>query len=346
METKFTPLDFSKSSDQAYAEKCFGGKDNWKNSHPLLFTAYEKAQTARSRPNEGLSNEADVACANWALIYDLVQRRDKRILCGSAITLTKPASEMHVVLEVYRNDALIGRSLTTKSDIQICVLDCVTSPQDIRRGDEVHARFICFYNDADSLKAGYISRELKLEPGSAVSSVICIDPNKQPRCKAYPGTIAVSYDRGFSKTEVDYPEIEGRMPGRPQFVFLEGNGRVTLNPGYTFVEYRSHDLALISKELGVIIYKGTRPVLTPDPSKTSFTWAFDRKWNDAIPDRARHGLATFYYCLNLAFKCKDPRGNIIEQSIEVTSLLDRNPPPDIAAIFPLLFFWRAPGNEE
>jgi hypothetical protein len=333
MKTKFTSLDFSKSSDQAYAEKCFGGKEHWKNNYPLTFAAYEKAQ------KQGRVNAVHVGYVDGALIYDLVRQNDKKVSCGSIANLTKPTNAMHIILEVYRNNELIGRSVATKSNVQSCGLACITPPVDIGASDDVYARYTCFYNDNDTLKAGYVTRKLELEDSVAVLKTECADPNKKPECKGYKGLIAVSYGRTSSKEEVDYPEIEGRKAGQPQPVFLEGNGTVHLNRGYTFVSYKSHDLSMSSKERGVIPYSGKSPTLTPDAAKTSFTWALDRVWNEVIPNSVQFGTAPFYYDLDLVFTCKDPKGNEIEQNIEVTSFLDKSPLPNIVAIFPLLLLW-------
>lgn len=328
----FVPFDFTDTSHLKYIEDCFGGIDYMKEQFPVLYKCYHNSI---HQPPKDTSH---VGFIDRAHIHELTIKKDRHhIYAQGNLSLTGKSSNMHLIMEIFKDGTRISRNFTSGKNLQFTNIECSGLINgNISDQTKIQGLLTCYYTEKNVLRGGYVADTLNLEGDEYITGVVVDHPIK--KIGYMPETILVSYGRGSDRVpSADYYENEKRDQAGNQLVALQMKGSVSLMGTYTFGGIESYDISMFSPEKGVILYSGSGP--TTKILTNGFSWEFDKQWNDCIEESVKFGEAKYDLDIRVNFTCKDKDQNIKKQHFTVSSIPLSETKTNFKQVKPLLLLW-------
>lgn len=180
----------------------------------------------------------------------------------------------------------------------------------------------------------------------AVDHIDVIDPRNINTPEG--STIHVSFDRKSQLGQsVDYDYTDKLSPTSKQPVYLDMNGRIILNDGYTYVNgsYKTEQIFL-RKGDRFYQYKNGEARISYDSGQNTISYAYGNEWNEAFPKNVEGTNAKADYRLLATFRYTDTNtgktktSTVIVSSKAYENLSQGNSAPHNYQKIPdILFYW-------
>lgn len=290
-------MQFEKEEDCRQIYQMFGGPQQLAERFPLFSQAMDRAR------QQSVPEEENTGFSNWITIYSVLYDPEKKELeINFNITLKQTCSLLFAYVydssgsmfeSLFFENTQMTNTTTTFQNVELSVGDTfrlyVESP--FISGNETVLRGIKNFVDAAYTADDVIKEITVYDPA--------LKENTQPPIK-------VSYGRTLGRGEVvDYSFMESRTPSGDQRFFLNVDGKIDLNEGYTIADITKMAACVMTGgEHGTIEYKNLDSiVLTPHDNKKGFSYHFDYDWKNEICNSVQYGNRLYIFDLSLIFKC-------------------------------------------